>query len=135
MQFKSTIARAICHLDKDMFVLIMNNLVSNAFKFTDPGGVIQVVLKYNLSPADKVPEQIEITVSDSGIGIPEEKLENVFNRFYQADQSLSRRSEGCGLGLSIVKFIVDAHRGKISVQSKLGNGSTFTVSIPLNNHH
>jgi signal transduction histidine kinase len=60
------------------------------------------------------------------------QMKRVFDRFYQADSSLSRRTEGTGLGLSIVKFIVDAHKGKIDVESKLGNGSLFTVRLPLN---
>jgi signal transduction histidine kinase len=57
----------------------------------------------------------------------------VFNRFYQADSSLSRQTEGCGLGLSIAKFIVDAHKGTISVESKVGKGSVFTVKLPACN--
>ena len=59
------------------------------------------------------------------------KTRKIFDKFYQVDQSLSRKAEGCGLGLSIVKFIVDAHHGKIEVESKPGKGSTFTVKIPI----
>jgi len=58
-------------------------------------------------------------------------LRKIFDRFYQVDSSLARKAEGCGLGLSIVKFIVDAHKGKITVESKPGQGSTFTVKLPI----
>ncbi|KPL21251.1 MAG: hypothetical protein AMS23_09590, partial [Bacteroides sp. SM1_62] len=122
---------SLVYFDRDKLEKIFTNLVSNAFKFTDPGGVIQVVLKYNLSPADKVPEEIEITVSDSGIGIPEEKLENVFDRFYQASDSDTRVKEGTGIGLALTKELVDLYRGEIHVRSKAGEGSTFTVKLPV----
>jgi signal transduction histidine kinase len=69
-------------------------------------------------------------VADNGLGIPRRALKKIFARFYQVDRSLSRRAEGCGLGLSIAKFIVDAHQGAITVESKPGQGSTFTVRIP-----
>ena len=69
-------------------------------------------------------------VADNGIGIPRRAFRKIFRRFYQVDRSLSRRAEGCGLGLSIAKFIVDAHQGTIAVESKPGQGSTFTVTLP-----
>lgn len=70
-------------------------------------------------------------ISDNGIGLARRHLRKIFDRFYQVDNSLARKAEGCGLGLSIVKFIVDAHKGKISVESKPNRGSTFTVSLPV----
>jgi two-component system phosphate regulon sensor histidine kinase PhoR len=72
-------------------------------------------------------------VSDNGIGLSRRSIKRIFKRFYQVDRSLTRRVEGCGLGLSIAKFIIDAHKGSISVESKLGQGSTFTVKLPATN--
>ena len=70
------------------------------------------------------------SVADNGVGISRRSLKKVFGKFYQVDRSLSRSAGGCGLGLSIVKFIVTAHGGRISVSSRLGEGSRFTVSLP-----
>jgi two-component system phosphate regulon sensor histidine kinase PhoR len=69
-------------------------------------------------------------VSDNGVGIPRRALRRIFDKFYQVDQTLSRKAGGCGLGLAIVKFIVDAHHGTIAVDSRVGQGSTFTVRLP-----
>jgi signal transduction histidine kinase len=74
---------------------------------------------------------VRFRVSDNGLGIPRRALKKIFLRFYQVDRSLSRRAEGCGLGLSIAKFIVEAHQGTITVESKPGQGSTFTVTLPI----
>jgi signal transduction histidine kinase len=71
------------------------------------------------------------SVKDNGIGMTRRQIRKIFDRFYQVDSSLSRRADGVGLGLSIVKFIVDAHKGVISVDSKPGEGSTFTVRLPV----
>ena len=68
-----------------------------------------------------------------GIGLARRHLRRIFDRFYQVDSSLARKAEGCGLGLSIVKFIVDAHKGRVTVDSKPGQGSTFTVRLPVAN--
>ena len=84
-------------------------------------------IKLSVTSADG---KVCFRVSDNGLGIPRRALKKVFRRFYQVDRSLSRRTEGCGLGLSIAKFIVDAHQGNISVESKPNQGSTFTVTIP-----
>jgi two-component system phosphate regulon sensor histidine kinase PhoR len=71
-----------------------------------------------------------VSVSDNGIGISRRALRRIFDKFYQVDQTLSRRAGGCGLGLAIVKFILDAHGGTIEVESQPGKGSTFTVTLP-----
>lgn len=98
------------------------NLVDNAIRYTEKGGVV-VALK---------PEAggVLLSVTDTGIGIPEEHLPRIFERFYVVDKSRSRRTGGTGLGLSIVKHIVLAHGGKIEVKSAPGFGSTFTVWLP-----
>jgi two-component system sensor histidine kinase SenX3 len=73
---------------------------------------------------------VRIEVSDNGIGIGRRAQRRIFGKFYQVDQTLSRRGSGCGLGLAIVKFILDAHGGSVSVKSQPGKGSTFTVRLP-----
>ncbi|MGB4703859.1 MAG: ATP-binding protein [Candidatus Saccharicenans sp.] len=98
------------------------NLIDNAIRYTDKGGVT-VSLK-------RSGDGVELTVSDTGIGIPEEHLPRIFERFYVVDRSRSRRTGGTGLGLSIVKHVVLAHGGRIEVRSAPGYGSTFIVWLP-----
>ncbi len=109
--------------DPDRLKQLLFNLINNAIKFTPDGGQITL----NLS---KTEHEAIIKVADSGIGIAPEHLQRIFDRFYQADASRVRLGEGAGLGLSIAQWIVEAHHGKIQVESKLGEGTTFTVSIP-----
>ena len=104
---------------------IVWNLLTNAVKFTPKGGKIQVVV-------ERVNSHVEITVSDTGQGIKPEFLPFVFDRFRQADASTTRRFGGLGLGLSIVKQIVELHGGTVRVKSSgEGKGSSFTVNLPL----
>ena len=110
--------------DHDAMVTVVVNLLDNACKYT--GEHKQVSLKVF---AER--DYVCFAVSDNGIGIACRHIRKIFDSFYQVDNSLARKAEGCGLGLSIVKFIVDAHKGKISVDSKLGKGSTFTVRVPI----
>lgn len=110
--------------DHDAIVTVLVNLLDNACKYTTDDK--QVSLRV-FSDEDSVC----FTVSDNGIGLTRRHLRKIFDRFYQADSSLARKAEGCGLGLSIVKFIVDAHKGTITVESKPGKGSTFTVRLPV----
>jgi two-component system, OmpR family, phosphate regulon sensor histidine kinase PhoR len=100
------------------------NLLHNAIKFTPAGGLIKVALRLR---ADK----IECSIADSGIGIAPEDQIHVFERFYKADKARTHATEGSGLGLSIVKKIVDLHRGTIALESKSGEGTTFTVCLPV----
>ena len=100
------------------------NLLDNAIKYTPGGGNVEIAV--DVKGANAVLE-----VSDDGIGIPREALPLVFDRFYRVDKARSRDSGGAGLGLSIVKSICTAHRGKVSVESKEGKGSRFTVELPL----
>lgn len=111
------------HGDSTHLRRVFDNLVSNAFKFTPAGGSITLRLK-------AVGEDLHIEVADSGEGIPEDKLERIFERFYQVESGSARRHKGTGLGLTLVKEIVEAHRGTIMVKSKLGKGTTFTILIP-----
>ncbi len=109
--------------DKSRLVQVFDNLINNAIKFSPHGGTVTIRLK-------DVGEYIQAEVEDTGIGIPEDKLDKIFERFYQVDSSSKRRFGGMGLGLAIVKSIVEAHKGKIWVKSQLGKGSTFYFVIP-----
>ncbi|RLC82722.1 MAG: hypothetical protein DRI61_01525 [Chloroflexi bacterium] len=109
--------------DKTRLMEVFDNLISNAIKFSPNGGVITI----RLSDDD---DFVRAEVEDMGIGIPEDKLDKIFERFYQVDGSTTRRFGGVGLGLAIVKSIVEAHGGKVWVKSELGKGSTFYFTIP-----
>jgi len=107
---------------------VINNLLDNGIKFTEPGGEVNVQLR-----TDAVQDVVVLRVSDTGCGIPPEDTSRIFERFYQGDKSRQRQnqSRGSGLGLSICEAIVLAHGGTISVQSRPGHGSTFTVTFPI----
>lgn len=112
--------------DKDKMEKIMFNLLSNAFKFTLPGGKIMVDLEQSEQ------DRIMISVNDTGIGMPENKLPFIFNRFFQ-NETISNNiiNNGTGIGLSITKEFVELHKGTISVESKIGIGTSFVVELPL----
>jgi len=101
------------------------NLVGNALKFTPEGGRITV------SAGADSPEQMRIVVQDTGVGIPADALPHLFERFYQVGQPSTARAGGTGLGLYITRQIVEAHGGRISVESTLGAGSCFWFTIPI----
>jgi two-component system CheB/CheR fusion protein len=102
----------------------MLNLLSNAVKFSSRGSTINV----RISDGE---EYITISVEDKGIGIPEDKLGHLFERFTQVDKSLTRPHEGSGIGLSLTKSLAEMHGGSISVKSQYGKGSTFEVRLPI----
>ena len=110
--------------DRDALVTVALSLLDNAQKYSEDGRHITV----RAYAADKGTVCLE--VEDDGIGMSHGVVKRIFDRFYQVDQRLSRRAGGCGLGLSIVKFIVDAHGGRIDVDSQVGRGSRFTVHLP-----
>jgi two-component system OmpR family sensor kinase len=99
------------------------NILHNAIKYTQPGGQIKISLEDQEDSAF-------LTIQDNGIGIPEEDLPNIFNRFFRVDKARSREEGGSGLGLSICKHIVAAHKGKIEVESKVGVGTKFKIRLP-----
>ncbi|MEA3308423.1 MAG: ATP-binding protein [Chloroflexota bacterium] len=103
---------------------VYDNLISNAFKFTPAGGQVTVRLTQEDS-------ELLLEISDTGIGIPADELDRIFDRFYQVDGSMTRRYGGTGLGLSLSKEIVEAHGGRIEVKSVEGKGSTFLVKLPI----
>jgi two-component system sensor histidine kinase/response regulator len=107
---------------------IMVNLVGNSLKFTEKGSVI--VSMKSLGESDKK-LNIRISIEDTGIGIPEDKLNHLFEKFWQADVSNTRKYGGTGLGLAIVKEVVDQMKGTIEVTSQVGQGTTFAITIPF----
>ena len=110
--------------DADRLLQVFTNLIDNAIKFTPDGGAVAVALRQD--GADAV-----VSVADSGRGIPPDDLPRIFDRFYRVERSRSREAGGSGLGLAIAKHIVDAHGGRITVTSRPGVGSTFSVALPL----
>lgn len=110
--------------DKSQLIHMVMNLLGNAIKYTYRNGRISITVS-------KVARNAEIIIGDTGIGIPEDELPYIFDRFYQVAKSRRATGRGFGLGLSTVKSIVEAHKGSIAVESRVGKGSTFTVSLPL----
>ncbi|MDP4146918.1 MAG: ATP-binding protein, partial [Bacillota bacterium] len=109
--------------DEDLLSQVFINLLHNAIKFTPENGSIAVSLSGNENA-------IECKISDTGIGISPQDQQRIFERFYKADKSRDRSLGGSGLGLSIVKKIIDLHGGKISLTSEIGKGTEFTVLLP-----
>lgn len=116
-------------VNPQFFEQLLTNLIDNAHKYTPAGGHVTVEWSKSKNP-DKKEKWDIVRVTDSGIGIPKEHHGRLFERFYRVDYSRSREMGGTGLGLAIVKHIVQIHDGKISVDSKEGEGTTFTVKIP-----
>jgi two-component system sensor histidine kinase BaeS len=102
---------------------VVGNLIGNAIKFTPPGGSITV----DLAAAD---QGAKIEVADTGIGIDPAELPHIFERFYRGSRSNEARGSGSGLGLAIVRSIVEMHGGRVAVESRVGQGSRFTVTLP-----
>lgn len=123
----STEASLKIYADRPKLKKILNNLVGNAMKFTKNGD-IEVVL-------DKTDGYCRLRVRDTGPGIPKEDIGTIFNPFTQASNNALRESQGTGLGLAMVKDFVEKHQGKVSVESEVGTGSTFTVLLPLGDAH
>jgi len=116
------------YLDLDKFDKVLYNLLSNAMKFTSPEGEIEVSVQ-------AVGEHCLLRVRDTGIGIRPDRIPHLFDRFYQAEGSVNRSYEGSGLGLALVKELVELHGGQISVESAIDKGSTFSVWLPVGRAH
>src|SRR6202035_2685639 len=101
------------------------NLIANAVKFNGPSGEVQIAV------AQTADGQVRITVADTGMSIPSEDLSRLFERFYRVDKARSRAVGGTGLGLSIVRHIIERMNGKITVESELGKGSVFSITLPV----
>lgn len=128
LHFLSEEAEVIMNYDPDKYLTILSNLLSNAIKFTPEEGNIYVNLVFRHAGEDSV---FEMTVRDTGIGIPQDQLEHIFERFYQAQNELSGSGIGTGIGLSLVYELVRLLEGEIQVKSVMGKGTTFTISLPL----
>ena len=107
---------------------VVFNLLDNALIYTPPGGSVTIELRAEWEEGQ--PATVSLCVSDTGIGIPEDDLARIFERFYRVDKAHSRGQSGTGLGLAIVKHIVENHRGHLGVSSVVGQGTTFTVTLP-----
>jgi len=112
-------------IDKVKFTLAISNLIENGIKYNVDGGWIKVSLNADY-------KNLYIKVADSGVGIPEDCIEHIFERFYRVDKARSRDTGGTGLGLAISKNIIVMHRGTVNVYSEPGKGTTFTVKVPMN---
>lgn len=111
--------------DRDRISQVLINLLSNASKYTQDGGKILI----NISETD---DSVKLSINDNGIGIREDEISFIFERFFRGDKSRNRATGGTGIGLSIVKSIITAHEGSVTVKSELGVGSEFTVTLPKN---
>ena len=109
--------------DEEAVRQILDNLLDNAIKYTPEGGIVRVTCKATR-------ELVQIEVADSGIGIPHDDLPRVFERFYRVNKARSRELGGTGLGLAIVKHLVQSIGGQISVTSRVGAGTRFTLQLP-----
>jgi signal transduction histidine kinase len=109
-------------IDKDQIKRVFINLINNAIKYTPKGKIFVRAMKSE--------NQVQVDISDTGCGIPENALDRIFDEFYRVDSSLNQDVKGTGLGLALVKNIIEAHKGKIWVKSKVGEGSTFSFTLP-----
>ncbi|HDK7143712.1 TPA: PAS domain-containing sensor histidine kinase [Clostridium botulinum] len=121
--FDTNVEEKIIAVDTDKIERIILNLLSNAIKFTNPGGNIFV----NVKDSGK---NVYIHVKDTGVGIPSDKLESIFERFFQVDKTLKKNKEGTGIGLHLVKSFVEMHSGTVTIKSELGKGTEFIIKLP-----
>lgn len=110
--------------DRDKIEQVLINLVSNSLKYTPDGGIVEVF-------GGKIYNELYIKVKDNGIGIPKEDIGRIFERFYRVDKARTRQAGGTGLGLAIAKEIVEAHGGRITIQSEVGKGSEVMITLPM----
>jgi two-component system phosphate regulon sensor histidine kinase PhoR len=123
LRFETPAQTQLAECDPDAIHQVMLNLLDNAVKFSHRGGSVEV----SIQPGDKF---MKVSVNDHGIGIPSAELPRLFERFYRVDKARSRELGGTGLGLAIVKHIVEAHGGKVFIESELGKGSQFSFTLP-----
>lgn len=126
LRFNSNLNAVICKIEKEKLEQIIINLVNNAIKFTPAEGNIDISIEPE--PSGK---NVILTVSDTGIGIAQEQLDKIFDMFYQVDNDENKRLGGTGIGLAMVKELVRLHNGEILVKSQLGQGTEFSIKIPV----
>ena len=112
------------NLDEDRITQVLQNLLSNALKYSPINSIIKIVIK-------QFAEEIRISVIDQGIGIPDSEKEKVFQKFYRINSDISIKERGTGLGLTIVKFIIELHGGRIWVEDNKPAGSCFIFALPI----
>lgn len=122
--FETDVEEKITACDEEKIERIMLNVLSNAIKFTPKGGNISVRIH-------DCGNTVSISVSDTGIGIPQDKMDEIFQRFSQINSMFTRQHEGSGIGLSIVKSLVEMHKGSVTVESKVGKGTTLNINLPV----
>lgn len=121
------------YVDREKLEIILVNLLSNAFKFTPKSGTIKVMISTNNTNAQT--HSYSITVRDTGVGISEKDLDQIFNRFYQSTNDLGHGYDGTGIGLALTKELVGLHKGTIKVDSRVGVGTGFTIELPVGKEH
>ncbi len=126
MRFETNVSELVGFFDRDKLEKIFSNLCSNAFKFTKEGSV-----GVRLEAEGSAQKRLRVVIEDTGIGIPAEQQQNIFDRFYQVESSYARRYQGTGIGLALVKELIELHRGTISVESEEGKGARFTIELPI----
>lgn len=124
ISFELDLKAVIVLADHDLLNQVWTNLLGNSIKFSKDGSVINVCIKQDIN-------NLTVRISDTGIGVPPEDQQRIFERFFKADRSHSRKYEGSGMGLAIVKQIVSLHQGDIRVESELGEGTTVIVTLPI----
>lgn len=124
IHLQSSISQVSISADPDLLELAITNLLDNAVKYSPTPARIEMKVQQQAG-------EVSIEIQDRGIGIPVQDIPHIFDRFYTVDKARSRKSGGAGLGLSIVKTIIEKHRGRISVTSEIGKGSQFTILLPL----
>lgn len=125
LSFESESSYIPVFFDLDKMEKVFYNLVSNAVKFSKIQGEVKIAIKSNGT------QSVEIQISDDGLGIPADQMSGIFDRFYQVDNSSTRNYEGTGIGLALVKEMIELHKGKVTVNSIEGEGSVFTVILPV----
>ena len=128
LKFYSREDEIMAYVDNEKMEKIITNIMSNAFKFTPENGLIEVNVLKDVG-------NVNVNICDTGIGISEERIPKIFDRFYQVDGSHKREHEGTGIGLALTKELIELHKGKIRVESEEGKGTTVTISIPLGKEH
>jgi signal transduction histidine kinase/ligand-binding sensor domain-containing protein/CheY-like chemotaxis protein/AraC-like DNA-binding protein len=127
-KFMSNVENLHLDFDRDQMEIVICNLLSNAFKYTKENGNVNLRIEINQ-------DKLFLFVKDNGIGLSEENKEKIFNRFFQVQQSDSAKMVGSGIGLAFSKNIIDLHGGNITVESKLHEGTTFVLELPLHSIH
>ena len=133
LQFRAEEEEIRAYVDRDKLEKILTNLLSNAFKFTENQGEVAVAAAVGKNELPTAAGFVEIRVSDTGVGIPEDQIDKVFDRFHQVEKRPNH--SGTGIGLALTKELVELHHGHIAVDSAVGKGTTFIVKLPLGNEH